>query len=265
MPVRPAAAPKPPADRASLWNAPVKYVKGVGPKRAEFLATQGVISVADLLLTLPRRYLDRSNLVSIGSLIPDQTITVVGRIIASGLLRGRKTRFEAVLDDGTGRVTLLWFAGWRYLQEVIKKGVLLAVSGTTTWFDGIQLVHPECEFLEDRDIEDLTHTGRVIPLYPSGEAWRVAGLESRNLRRIIKPLIDGSSGAWPDYQDKRTLGQRGLMSLDEALAQAHFPDDLAKAEAARARLAFDELFFLELTLAQNRAAIDRRHDGRACA
>ena len=82
------------------------------------------------------------------------------------------------IRDGTGELTLLWFKGWRYLPKVIKKGALLAVSGQITYFRGLQITHPDFEILEDWDAGDLTHTGRVIPVYPSGEAWRAAHLES---------------------------------------------------------------------------------------
>jgi len=249
-----------------FWASPVTYLKGVGPQRAQFLATQGIETAADLLLHLPRRYLDRSNVVAIGSAPAEEMVTVLGRVVAAGVLKGRKSRFEAIIDDGTGQLSLLWFAGWRYLVKSLKKGVVLAASGTVTWYQGRerQIVHPEFEFLEDKDVDDLTHTARVIPLYPSGEGWRSAGLDSRGLRRIIKPVVDGVLAELPDYLNDDILATNGLLPLPRALAQVHFPDSLMNAEQARARLAFDEFFFLELTLARRRAAIDRRHDGRVC-
>jgi ATP-dependent DNA helicase RecG len=249
---------------SEFWTKPVTYVKGVGPQRAKFLASEGIETVADLLLNLPRRYLDRSSIVPISELVPQTEVTVLGKIIASGILYGRKKRFEAYLDDGTGQIPLLWFAGWRYLEKVVKKGALLAASGTVGWYDGIQMVHPELEFLEDLDVDDLTHTGRIIPIYPSGEEWRKAGMESRALRRIIKPLIDGPVGSLDDYLPETTRRANDLVSLSEALSQSHFPDSLESAEDARRRMAFDEFFFLEMAMAQRRRAIEARHDGRAC-
>ncbi|MEW5700799.1 MAG: ATP-dependent DNA helicase RecG [Candidatus Zixiibacteriota bacterium] len=250
-----------------LWTKPVTYLKGVGPRRAQFLATQGIETTADLLLHLPRRYLDRSNVVPIGSAPAEETVTVIGRVMATGILKGRKSRFEAILSDGSGQISLLWFAGWRYLEKSIKKGAILAASGNVTWYLGRerQIVHPEFEFLEDKDIEDLTHTARVIPLYPSGEGWRAIGLESRALRRIIKPVIDGALANLVDYLDDDMRASLALPALSAALAQVHFPDTLAGAERARARLVFDEFFFLELALARRRVLIDRGHDGRACS
>ncbi|HWO56772.1 MAG TPA: ATP-dependent DNA helicase RecG [bacterium] len=251
---------------SDFWTSEVTYVKGVGPVRARFLHTQGIDTVADLLLHLPRRYLDRSNIAAIRDVLPGTTVTVMGRIIAAGVLPGRKKRFEAILADGTGRIALLWFAGWRWLQEVVKKGVVLAASGEVgQYFENTQILHPELEFLEDVDADDLTHTGRIIPVYAGGEPWLKVGLASRSLRRIIKPLLDGPVAALADYLPDSVRQRHGLLPLPEALAQAHFPDSLDRAEAARRRLAFDELLFLEMAMADRRATIDARHDGRACA
>lgn len=248
-----------------LWTSDVTYVKGIGPTRARFLQSQGIETVADLLLHLPRRYLDRSALPGIRDVLPGMIVTIVGKIIATGILAGGKKRFEAILSDGTGHIPLLWFAGFRWIQEVLKKGVVLAASGEVTQFlDEKQILHPELEFLEDLDAEDFTHTGRIIPVYEGGEKWDKVGLASRNLRRIIKPLIDGPVATMPDYLSEETRRPQKLMPLSKALAQAHFPDTAAHAEDARKRLAFDELLFLELAMANRRATIDARNDGRAC-
>lgn len=251
--------------KSDFWTSEVTYVKGVGPKRAQFLQSKGIETTADLLLNLPRRYLDRSALPTVRDVLPGMTVTIVGKILATGILAGNKKRFEAILSDGTGHIALLWFAGYRWIQEVVKKGVILSASGEVSqFFDDKQIVHPELEFLEDADSEDLTHTGRIIPVYEGGEQWDKVGLASRNLRRIIKPLVDGPVSALPDYLPEDARRPHRLMPLSQALAQAHFPDSTAHAEDARRRLAFDELLFLEMAMANRRATIDARHDGRAC-
>lgn len=247
-----------------VWSRPVQFVKGIGPKRAQLLHELGIETAADLLLNLPRRYLDRSNIAQIGALLEGQTVTVVGKVAMTGVIKGGKTRFEATIVDGTGQLSLLWFAGWRFLQDSLKKGMILAVSGTVTYFHGFQILHPEMEVLEDWDADDLTHTGRVIPVYPSGETWRIARLDSRGLRRVIKPLIDNAEATIHDYLPQTVRDAQSQPSLPWSVAHAHFPQTAADAEKARVRLAFDEFFFLELSLAGRRNAIDRLHDGRAC-
>ncbi len=164
---------KPPFDPL----APVQYLKGVGPKKAEVLAQVGVHTVLDLLYRLPRKYLDRSRIAPINQLVPDMPATVVGRIIASGILKGRKNRFEAILSDGTGHVSLLWFSGIKWVKKNLRKGVTISVSGRVTFYHGLQIVHPEYEILEDEDDEDLLHTGRIIPIYPSGEELKQSFLD----------------------------------------------------------------------------------------
>jgi len=256
------SGPRTPSD---FWISDVTYVKGIGPTRARFLKSQGIETTADLLLNLPRRYLDRSALPTVRDVLPGMTVTVMGKILATGVLAGKKKRFEAILSDGTGHIALLWFAGYRWIQEAVKKGVILAASGEVTqFFDDKQIVHPELEFIEDVDAEDLTHTGRIIPVYDGGEQWDKVGLASRNIRRIIKPLVDGPVATLPDYLPEEARKSRNLVSLSEAISQAHFPDSAAHAEDARKRLAFDELLFLEMAMANRRATIDSRHEGRAC-
>lgn len=244
-----------------VWESPVQYIKGIGPQRAAALAKVGIHTGADLLLHLPRRYLDRSNVVSIDRLLPDQMVTVIGKIAGSGIIKGRKDRFEAMLSDGTGHLPLVWFSGIRWVQNALKKNVRVAVSGRVQHYFGLQIAHPEYEILEDEDADDFTHTGRVIPVYPSGEEWRAARMEPRTLRRIIKPLV---SGPFHDYLPPAVLKPVALPDLGWAVANAHYPATTKDAERARERLAFDELFFLQLTLAGRRDAIDARHDGRAC-
>ncbi|MEW5876343.1 MAG: ATP-dependent DNA helicase RecG, partial [Candidatus Zixiibacteriota bacterium] len=247
-----------------LWESPVQYVKGIGPRRAAALKEVGILTGADLFLHLPRRFLDRSNVVTIDRLRPDETVTVVGKIAASGVIRGRKNRFEAVMVDGTGQLPLVWFSGIRWVAEALKKNVRLAVSGKVQYYYGVQMTHPEYEILENEDADDFTHTGRVIPVYPSGEEWRAARLEPRTLRRIIKPLVTGPGAVFHDYLPPAVPEKVALPDLGWAIANAHYPQTTKDAERARERLAFDELLFLQLTLAGRREQIDARQDGRAC-
>ncbi|GAB4318998.1 MAG: ATP-dependent DNA helicase RecG [Candidatus Zixiibacteriota bacterium] len=242
----------------------MQYVKGVGPRRAAALKELGIETMADLLLHLPRRYLDRSDMVPIAQLTPEQYVTVIGKVGMTGLLRGRVSRYEVVITDGTGELTLLWFKGWRYLQDVLKKGALVAVSGQVRYYHGLQMTHPEFEVLEDGASGDLTHTGRIIPVYPSGGEWRAAGLTPRSMRRLIKPLL-ADPDSFTDYLPPTVRDAEELPSLSWTLVNAHYPEEIKDAERARDRLAFDEFFFLELTLAQRRLLIDKMDEGRACA
>ena len=138
----------------SLAKTEVKYVKGVGPKRAEALATVGVNTALDLLYYFPRKYLDRSRIFKIKDarsalLVPDE-VTFVGRIKSVQIAgRGRKFLFVK-LSDETGTMRCVWFNGAQYFINIFKEGELIAFSGKVTTCDEQPcLIHPEYDHLED--------------------------------------------------------------------------------------------------------------------
>lgn len=224
----------------------VQYLKGVGPQRAKALNEEGIRTVEDLLYHIPRRYLDRSTITPISELSVNSQATVLGEVEAYGIKRGRKTRFQVIIRGQNSFLTLIWFEGIRYVKDKFREGDTVIVSGGVRFYDGLQIPHPEFEIISKKG-EELIHTGRVIPIYPSTAELKKLHLDSRGMRNILKPFLD-------KYQIKETLPQTvvsslSLLPLDQALKNVHFPDSLKMAERARQRLAFDELFYLELMLA----------------
>jgi ATP-dependent DNA helicase RecG len=162
-------------------------LRGIGSKKAAILKKHGVNNIGELLYYFPRRYLDRTNIKPIGSLRAGEKVTVIGQILASGELPGRKKRFEAILGDDSGHVTLLWFGGLRFVKQQIKKGVILSVSGEVKEYRGLQLIHPEYERLGDKnDADSLLHTAGIVPVYSSTADLTKYGMTSRGFRNIIK-------------------------------------------------------------------------------
>ncbi len=243
---------------------PVQYLKGVGPKKAAVFAEIGVETVLDLLYRLPRKYLDRSHIAPLNQLVPDMPATVVGRVVSSGILKGRKNRFEAVISDGNGFLSLLWFSGIRWAKKNLHKGVTISASGRVGEYHGLQIVHPEYEILEDEDDDDLMHTGRVIPVYPSGEELRRSYLDSRGMRRLVKPLLDRIGPDDLEFLPEDVRERLGLPTVEWALKNAHFPETVADADCARRRLAFDELFFLQLSLAYSQRGAKSQTKSHRC-
>jgi len=224
----------------------VQYLKGVGPQRAKALSEAGIRTVEDLLYHVPRRYLDRSRITPINELSVGSKVTVLGTVEAYGIKRGRKTRYQVIIRDKNSFLTLIWFEGIRFVKNRFKEGDTVVASGDVRFYDGLQIPHPEFEIISKKG-EELVHTGRVIPIYPSTAELKKLHLDSRGMRNILKPFLDR-------YQIKETLPQTlvsslNLLPLDQALKNVHFPDSLELAEEARQRLAFDELFYLELMLA----------------
>ena len=97
---------------------------------------------------------------------------------------------------------------------------------------------PEWELFEDKE---LIHTGHLVPLYPL-----TSGLHQRTVRRLMKEVVDGYAGALPEFMPSDIIKRRRFLKLPEAVAEYHFPDSLDLKEQARKRLAFDELFLLQL-------------------
>ncbi len=227
----------------------VQFLKGVGPKKAKALNEEGIRTVEDLLYFIPRKYLDRSTITPINELSVNSRATVLGQVEAYGMKYGsrwrRKNRYQVIIKDKTGVLTLIWFEGIRYIKGKFKEGDTVVASGMVKFYDGLQIPHPEFEIISQKG-EELVHTGRVIPIYPSTANLKKLHLDSRGMRNILKPFLDR-------YYVKETLPQNmisflNLLPLDKALKNIHFPDSVETADKARQRLAFDELFYLELML-----------------
>jgi ATP-dependent DNA helicase RecG len=230
----------------------VKFLKGVGPKKAEALNEIGVTTIADLLQHFPRRYLDRSQLTPIAGVTIGSEVTVVGKVRTHGLLRARKKYYEVLITDGTGSLPLIWFGGIKYVENRFKRGMTISVSGTVTDFNGPQLVHPDYEIIFEDEDEERLHTGRIIPLYPSTARMKEVFLDSRGLRRVIKPALEQYADHMEDLIPKALVKALNLLPLSEAVRQMHYPDTFDKLREARHAMSLRELIMFEVLV------IDRR-------
>lgn len=232
-------------------DSDVQFMKGVGPRRAEALAKVGINSIQDLLYYLPRRYLDRSTVVPIGSLQANEQVTIIGKVLGKGILKGRKSRLEVILGDDSGFIALIWFSGHRYLEKMFKKGDMFAVTGSVSYFQQHQIVHPEVERIED-ETAGLIHTGRIVPVYPSTSDLKKAGVTGRILRQLVSRIIDEIDLSITDMLPSRYISEYDLMALKSALKLIHYPDRMEEIEPARRRLAFDELLELQYLILKSR-------------
>jgi ATP-dependent DNA helicase RecG len=232
---RPAA----PAGRLYL-DTPVTYLKGVGPRRAEMLGRLNIATAGDLLFHVPHRYEDASTVAHISSLEPGMDGTVIGRVVSKGVLPTRKGLriFQAVLRDDSGMIEVAW-PGQPFLDRTIQKGDLLLVTGTVRFFHGRQL-QPR-EFVNLGDEEHGTEGGRVLAVYPATE-----GLSVKAIRALVEGHLDPLLRLVEDYLPPWVPATAGVPSLPDALRMVHRPASLAEAQTGRARLAFEELFFVQL-------------------
>jgi len=243
----------------------VQGIKGVGPKRAAVLAEAGIRTLADLYDCFPRRYLDRTRIRKIGELRDGETVTVVGTVSDTRLEKGGRggSRFRATVVDGSGQLDLTWFRGVHYFSKSIDSGDTVAVHGKVSFFGrrpGMQ--HPDYDRLgrqgdderrEGPGDDELYRTGAIIPIYPTTEAMKQAGLNSGALRTIVHRAFRDLPPAFEEHLDRETLQSNGLMPIDEAYRQIHFPDSADALERARYRMKWSELFFYQLFFALRRA------------
>ena len=230
-------------------DAPVDRLRGVDTKLSARLKRLDVETVRDLLYLFPRRHEDFSTAMKIVDLSPGEECTVVATIweareVAKGPRGGRRDT-EAVLSDETGNLRVIWF-GQRYLARSLKPGSQIAISGKASVFRG-QLVfeNPEHEVLETSG--SGVHTGRLVPVYPLTE-----GLTRRNMRRLTWQAVQNWLGGLEEALPADILSRTKLMPLLDAVYQAHYPNEIETWELARRRLAFDELFTLQLAVLARR-------------
>ena len=221
-------------------DTPVTYLKGVGPARAEALRRLGVVTAGDLLFHVPHRYEDASTVTPIRTLEPGMNGTVIGTVISKGVIPTRKGLriFQAVLRDETGMIEVSW-PGQPFLDRTIDKGDVLLVTGNVRFFHGRQL-QPR-EYLNLGDEEGATAEGRVLAVYPATE-----GLSFKQIRAIVEAHLDALLPLVTEYLPPDILRLAGVPGIGEALRMVHRPASIGEAMAGRARLAFEELFFVQL-------------------
>ena len=233
----------------------VAYLKGVGPKRAESLRRLGVFTAGDLLYHIPHRYEDASTVSPISSLEPGMQGTVIGRVISKGVIPTRKGLriFQAVLRDDSGMIEVSW-PGQPFLDRTIGKNDVLLVSGAVRFYHGRQL-QPR-EFINLGPDEEGTGAGRVLSVYPATE-----GLSFKVIRSIIETHLDALLPLVNEYLPGELLQAGRVPPIREALRMVHRPSSLAEAMAGRARLAFEELFFVHVLQARAKALARERREG----
>ena len=245
---------------AQLAGIEVERIKGLSGKRGEKLRKAGIVTVADLLLHVPRRYVDRSRTLPLSDVPLDEEVTVVGTVKKVSVRRPRRglVIVEATIYDNTGLLKAVWF-NQAFRERQLAVGTEVALSGTLTRFRGsLQMQSPDADVL-DRPSESLV-TGRIMPVHPT-----VGGIGPGYLRRAIHSVLL-KARPMPDPIPLAMRERLGLLDRDTAIGDIHFPDQIEAAEAARSRLVFDELFRLEIALAvRKHRQIDQAegipHDG----
>lgn len=252
--------PRTPPAAAVRLDTPVKFLKGIGERRADALARLGIRTAQDLLWHLPHRYIDASSVTPLARAEMGAEVACVGRVVAKGVLPTRRGLriFHAVLRDDSGVLECVW-PGQAFLDRTIAVGQTLLVSGPVRFYHGRQMAPREYIILADADGDaDPLASGVVLPVYPATE-----GLSHKVIRALIEQHLDSLLPLVPDLLPEAGRTLLGLPSLRDALLAVHRPATAAEAELGRRRLAFDELFDLQLTLTRARDLAKRRRSGVA--
>lgn len=235
----------------SKLDMPVQFLKGVGPRRGESLARMGLVTARDVLYHVPRRYDDASTVHRIGDLGVGMDATIVGRIRTKGVIptRARLRIFQAILEDDSGRITVAW-PGQPWLDQKLREGDTLLVTGTVKFFHGPQIQPREFVIMDREDSGAEEQEGGVIfASYSASEdvpQWVLRGLFEKNLDDLLERAGDDEYMPTPERE------RMGLLTYPEAFRRLHRPETLLDPERGRQRLAFDELFFLQVLQARVR-------------
>ena len=241
--------------KAPDLSKPISSAKGIGPAKNNAFAERGINTISDLVNHYPRKYLDRTNVTQISKIKNKMHVNLVGTIEASGMVQGRKRQFfKAILKDKSGIVTLTWFRGARYMNQSVKKGDYLAITGKVEFYNGLQIIHPEYDKLNIED--DPLNSGIITPLYSISAELKKSRIDSRFLRKTISNIFKNIKEI-PDFFESDILENKKLISLDESLRQIHFPVNKKKLKSAIKRLKFNEHFFFQLSMIAKRSLIKK--------
>ena len=248
------------APAALRLETPVKFLKGVGERRAESLERLGIRTARDLLWHLPHRYVDASTVTPLAKAELGHEVACVGRVVAKGVLPTRRGLriFHAVLRDESGVLECVW-PGQAFLDRTITIGQTLLVSGPVRFYHGRQMAPREYVILADADSDgDPLTAGKVLPVYPATE-----GLSHKVIRSLIDRHLDQLISLSHDDLPEAQRQSLDLPALPDALRSVHRPASAEEAEQGRRRLAFDELFDLQLMLIRARTVAKRHRSGVA--
>ena len=225
----------------------ITYCKNVGAKRADILRSElGVRTAMDMVRQYPYKYIDRSRFYHIAEIEDEDTyVQIIGEVTEWHTIGiGKAQRLSATFNDGTHQCELVWFRGVQYVK--LAKGVKYLLFGKPSRFNHTyNFVHP-----------DLTPWNKVTPemtqglepYYNTTEKMKRSGINSKTVRSIVAELLPDLKAGVPDTMGMDVLQRYKLMSLTDALINVHFPRDTQSMQNARARLKFEELFYIQLQI-----------------
>ena len=239
----------------------ITYLKGVGPSRAETLGKElDIHTYRDLLYYFPFRYVDRSHLSTIATINEEEPFVVLrGNIRDMHTIATGKSsqRLEALFDDGTGQMVLVWFQGIRWIKELLKPNVTYLLMGKPTYFNGqLQMSHPD---IEPMGAASSGH--QFLPVYSTTEKGKGKGITSKAITHMVDMLFAQMSGQVEEILPDEAVQHYRLMPRHTALHAMHFPNTATEMQQATMRMKYEELFLMQLDYQFSRNERKRHSQG----
>jgi ATP-dependent DNA helicase RecG len=221
-------------------TSPTTVVRGIGQKQAQLLEKIGINTVEDMIYYFPRRYDDYSELKLIKDLSYGEEVTIIAWVKSINTFTSRnKNRkiIQVLVSDKTGTIQLMWFNQDYHLRS-LRKDMFLSISGKIEQYMGrLVMYHPDYEQIDQQQL----NTKRIVPVYSL-----TARLSQRWLRRVMFSVLTYWVPKIPEFMTEYILEDANLMDLSTALKEIHFPENHTNLKRAHYRLAFDEIFLLQL-------------------
>lgn len=227
----------------------IGYVSGVGPKRADTLISElGIRTVEDFVTHYPYKYIDRSKFYTVRECTEDLVyVQLKGRILQFEM-RGesRSRRLIGIFADGTGFIELVWFKGWKYVEEKLRVNTDYIIFGKPQKFgERLNIAHPEVEVFNEKNLEK---NSGLQGHYNTSEKMKTKFLNSAAMRKLMYTIFSDREFIIPENLPNEIVKNFSLMPRNEAMRQAHFPQNFDLLRRAQARLKFEELFYIQLSI-----------------
>ena len=243
-------------------DTPIEFLAGVGPKRADTLTAElSIRTVEDLITHYPYKYIDRSKFYIVRECTEDLAyVQLKGRILQFEMKgEGRSRRLVGTFADGTGFMELVWFKGWKYVEEKLRVNTDYIIFGKPSKFgDKMNIAHPEVEVYNAQNVEK---NSGLQGHYNTSEKMKNRFLNSAGIRKLMYTVFSDKDLHIPENLPDEIIENFKLMSRSEAMRQVHFPQNFDLLRRAQARLKFEELFYIQLSIMRQSKLREMKYQG----